>query len=168
MQEKCVVTIEQHTTCVNVEIMKAVIQRVSEASVSVSGNKIGEIDGGLLVLLGVGNEDSEKDIELLVEKIKNLRIFEDTEGKMNLSLLDTKGEVLIVSQFTLFADLKKGRRPSFIDAAPPEKANMLYEKFVEKFQKTGLKIQTGEFQAMMDVSLVNAGPVTIILDSKEL
>lgn len=147
--------------------MKALIQRVKHAKVEVSGKVTGEISKGLLILLGITNSDAEADVNFLVDKIANLRIFEDQEEKMNLSLLEIKGEVLIVSQFTLYADLKKGRRPSFIDAARPELAEGLYKKFIQQFGLTGLKCAQGEFGAMMDVELINWGPVTIMLDSKE-
>jgi D-aminoacyl-tRNA deacylase len=148
--------------------MRAVIQKVKRASVTVDGEIIGKIDVGILVLLGVSNEDSEKDATYLVEKTLNLRIFEDENGKMNLSLLDIKGELLVVSQFTLYGDSRKGRRPSFIDAAQPEKANKLYEFFVAQARKQVKKVETGRFQAMMDVELINDGPVTILLDSTKL
>lgn len=143
--------------------MRALLQRVKSASVTVDLKTIGAIKKGLLIFLGVTHADSETDINYLVEKISNLRIFEDGAGKMNLSLLDVKGEVLIISQFTLYADCKKGRRPSFVDAAEPVKACDLYKKFIHKFKETGLKVEEGEFGAMMDVSLVNWGPVTIML-----
>ena len=147
--------------------MRAVIQRVKSASVRVEDEIVGEIGKGLLVLLGVSNDDSEKDASYLVEKTLNLRIFEDSDDKMNLSLLDIKGEILVVSQFTLYGDTRKGRRPSFIDAAPPEKANTLYEYFVSEVRRNLLRVETGKFQAKMDVALVNDGPVTILLDSKK-
>lgn len=148
--------------------MKVLIQRVKNAKVSIDGDVFSEIGSGLLVFLGVGNEDTEREAKMLAEKIQNLRIFEDEQGKMNLSLLDVKSEALIVSQFTLYADCRKGRRPSFIDAAPPEKANQLYEFFVSEFQKTGISVKTGKFQAMMDITLTNWGPVTIMLNTREL
>jgi D-aminoacyl-tRNA deacylase len=148
--------------------LRAVIQKVKRASVTVDGEIIGKINGGILVLLGVSNEDSEKDATYLLEKTLNLRIFEDENGKMNLSLLDIKGELLVVSQFTLYGDSRKGRRPSFIDAAQPEKANQLYEFFVAQARKQVEKVETGRFQAMMDVELINDGPVTILLDSTKL
>lgn len=146
--------------------MRALIQRVSQAKVEVSGRITGQIGKGLLILLGVAPDDVEKDMEFLVDKISNLRIFGDEQDKMNLSLLDVKGEVLIVSQFTLYADCKKGRRPSFIDAAAPVLGEEMYKKFIQRFRQTGLKVQEGEFGAMMDVSLVNDGPVTIMLESE--
>ena len=148
--------------------MRAVLQRVSRAKVSVEGENIGEIDKGILVLLGVSREDTEKDTIYVLEKTLNLRIFEDADGKMNLSLLDKEGELLVVSQFTLYADVRKGRRPSFIEAAMPEKANELYELFVREARKQIKKVETGRFQAMMDVELINDGPVTIIVDSTKL
>ena len=147
--------------------MRIVLQRVSRAKVSVDGKIVGEIGKGILVLLGVSTEDSEKDAQYLVDKIINLRIFEDADDKMNLSLLDVKGELLVVSQFTLYGDVRKGRRPSFINAAPPETANKLYEFFVTESRKQIEKVETGQFQAMMDVELVNDGPVTILIDSNK-
>lgn len=147
--------------------MRAVIQRVTNASVSVENKEISKIGNGLLVLLGVGQEDNEKDADFLVEKIINLRIFEDDNQKMNLSLKDVKGELLVVSQFTLLGDCKKGRRPSFAKAARPEAANTLYEYFIAKAREQDIPTQTGLFQAMMDVSLVNSGPVTLLLDTKD-
>jgi len=148
--------------------MRSVIQRVSRAKVTVDGEITGEIGKGILVLLGVANEDSEKEASYLLDKIVNLRIFEDADGKMNLSLLDIDGDLLVVSQFTLYGDVRKGRRPSFIKAAPPEKANVLYEFFVAEARKHIAKVETGRFQAMMDVELINDGPVTILLDSDKL
>lgn len=148
--------------------MRAVIQKVKNSSVKVDGEIVGRIGKGLLVLLGVSNDDSEKDANYLVEKTLNLRIFEDSDDKMNLSLLDIQGEILVVSQFTLYGDARRGRRPSFIEAAPPEKANQLYEYFVSEIRKKLLQVETGKFQAMMEVSLVNDGPVTILLDSKKI
>jgi D-tyrosyl-tRNA(Tyr) deacylase len=147
--------------------MRAVVQRVSGAKVTVDAEVTGEIGKGLLVLLGVSVRDTEKDVSYLVEKILNLRIFEDVEEKMNLSLLDIKGELLVVSQFTLYGDVTRGRRPSFIDAAPPERANHLYQVFITEAGKHVDNVQTGRFQAMMDVELVNDGPVTILLDSEK-
>jgi D-tyrosyl-tRNA(Tyr) deacylase len=147
--------------------MRAVVQRVSRAKVTVEGEVTGEIGKGLLILIGVAGTDSEGDADYLVEKIVNLRIFEDADDKMNLSLLDIKGELLVVSQFTLYGDTRRGRRPSFIDAAPREKANQLYEYFVQKARIQVQRVETGRFQAMMDVELVNDGPVTIMLDSEK-
>ena len=147
--------------------MRAVVQRVSRAKVSVGDEVTGEIGSGLLVLLGISVRDTEKDAFYLVDKVLNLRVFEDGEEKMNLSLLDIKGELLVVSQFTLYGDVTRGRRPSFIDAAPPERANHLYEVFVAESGKQIKNVQTGRFQAMMDVELVNDGPVTILLDSEK-
>lgn len=132
----------------------------------VDGETIGEIDKGILVLLGVGKDDDEQHAKYLVEKIIGLRIFEDTQGKMNLSLLESNGSLLVVSQFTLYGDARKGKRPSYSDAALPEKANTLYEFFVSEARKQIAKVETGSFRAMMDVELINDGPVTILLDSK--
>jgi|SRR5579871_3788042 len=147
--------------------MRAVVQRVSRASVIVGGEITGAIDLGLLVLLGVGKEDNGADAAYLAEKIAGLRIFEDDAGKMNLSVIDVGGAVLAVSQFTLFGDVRRGKRPSFDAAAPPERARELYEHFVERVRALGLRCETGRFQAMMDVELVNSGPVTILLDSRK-
>lgn len=144
-------------------IMKALIQRVKYASVAIDGSVISEISKGLLILLGIAANDTDTDIEYLVDKIANLRIFEDENLKMNMSLLDVKGEALIVSQFTLYADCRKGRRPSFTDAAGPAHAEAMYKKFIQKFRETGVKVAEGKFAAMMDVTLVNWGPVTILL-----
>ncbi len=146
--------------------MRAVIQRVTESSVTVDGCAIGSIGRGLLVLLGVGESDSTEEADYLAEKIVNLRIFEDKDGKMNLSLLEVGGEMLVVSQFTLLGNCLKGRRPSFVQAAAPEIANELYKYFVEISKQKGLRVQTGKFGAMMAVSLVNDGPVTLIVESK--
>jgi D-tyrosyl-tRNA(Tyr) deacylase len=146
--------------------MRAVVQRVKESSVTVDGRVISRIGPGILVLLGVSETDERADVEFLSEKIVHLRIFEDDNGKMNRSLIDTQGEMLVVSQFTLLGDCRKGRRPSYIHAAAPEKAEPLYEVFVEKVREKGIPVQTGQFRAMMDVSLINNGPVTLILDSK--
>ncbi len=146
--------------------MKAVIQRVKESRVTVKGQTVGEIKKGILVLLGIAKDDTESDVNYLLEKIPYLRIFEDMDGKMNLSLLDTGGEILVVSQFTLLGDCKKGRRPSYAYAAKPDHARFLYTLFVERLKEKGLTPQTGEFQAMMDVSLVNDGPVTLIVESR--
>jgi D-tyrosyl-tRNA(Tyr) deacylase len=145
--------------------MRAVIQRVSHASVTVEGRVAGEIGGGLMVLLGVGREDTSAVAASLAEKIANLRIFEDDQGKMNRSLLDVKGSALVVSQFTLYGDARGQRRPSFIAAAAPEQARALYEEFARKLQALGVNTATGIFQTMMSVELVNEGPVTILLDS---
>ena len=145
--------------------MRAVIQRVSRAKVTVEGEITGEIGRGILVLLGVSRTDTEKEALYLLEKTLNLRIFEDADGKMNLSLLDIEGDLLVVSQFTLYGDARKGRRPSFIDAAAPDAANRLYEFFVEAARRRIKHVGTGRFQAMMHVELVNDGPVTIMLDS---
>ncbi len=145
--------------------MRAVVQRVKEAKVEVEGRTVGEIGPGLLVLLGVGEDDSEKDCEYLANKVAHLRIFSDDQGLMNLSLSEIEGGVLVVSQFTLWGDCRRGRRPSFTRAARPEKARALYQHFVEILRGKGLRIATGEFQEMMDVHLVNDGPVTLILDS---
>lgn len=145
--------------------MKAVIQRVSSASVEVEGETVGAIKRGILVLLGVEKGDGEKDADWMAEKIVNLRIFEDEAGKMNLSLRDTGGEILAVSQFTLAGNCEKGRRPSFDSAAPPAEANELYLYFVQKSRELGVPVETGVFQADMQVSLVNNGPVTFILES---
>jgi len=147
--------------------MRAVIQRVSTANVRVNDEMISLINKGLLVLLGVANEDTEEDINYLSNKIVNLRIFEDENDKMNLSLLDVKGELLVVSQFTLLGDTRKGKRPNFMNAAPANKANELYLKFVENVSSYGINVKTGVFGQHMDVSLINDGPVTIIIDSKK-
>jgi len=147
--------------------MRAIVQRVSRCRVTVEGNIAGEIGAGLLVLLGVSKTDNEAAADYLVEKITGLRIFEDGEGKMNLSVQDSGGAVLVVSQFTLYGDTRRGRRPSFDAAARPEEAKRLYEYFVGKVRAAGLRCQTGQFQAMMDVELVNSGPVTILLDSEK-
>ena len=147
--------------------MRAVVQRVSRARVSVGGETTGEIGAGLMILLGVGREDTAAVAAALAEKGANLRIFEDENGKMNLSLLDVKGSALVVSQFTLYGDARGGRRPSFIAAAPPEMAKTLYEEFCAALRKLGVSVATGIFQAMMSVELVNEGPVTILLDSEK-
>ncbi len=148
--------------------MRTVIQRVSRASVEISGHVVGEIGTGLLVLLAVARDDERPDADYLAEKIANLRVFDDDEGKMNRSLLETGGAMLVVSQFTLYGDVRRGRRPSYSDAAEPEKANQLYEYFVERVRSFGVKVETGVFQAMMKVSLMNDGPVTILLDSRKV
>ena len=148
--------------------MRIVAQRVSHASVSVDGTPVGAIGPGLAILLGVERNDDNADAEYLAAKCAGLRVFEDRQGKMNLSLIDVGGEALVVSQFTLLGDVRKGKRPSFGHAAPPEQAARLYRHFVACLRRTGLKVATGEFQAMMRVSLVNEGPVTILLDSKRV
>lgn len=148
--------------------MRAVVQRVSRAKVTVNGWTSGEIGLGLLVLLGVGCDDTERDVDYLAEKITGLRIFEDGDGKMNRSVLDVGGSVLAVSQFTLYGDVRRGKRPSFDAAAPPEHARRLYELFVQRIQAAGLRCETGRFQQMMEVELVNQGPVTILLDSSKV
>ncbi len=147
--------------------MRAVIQRVTRAEVRVEDEITGAIQTGLVVLLGVEANDSETDAEKLCDKITKLRIFEDEKGKMNLSLTDIKGELLVISQFTLMADCSRGRRPSFVKAAPPEMAEALYNYFIETSKSLGIPTATGQFRAMMDVSLTNSGPVTLILDSTD-
>jgi D-tyrosyl-tRNA(Tyr) deacylase len=147
--------------------MRAVVQRVSRAKVTMEGRVTGEIGPGLMILLGVGKEDTSQVAAGMAEKLANLRIFEDAQGKMNLSLLDVKGSALVVSQFTLYGDARGQRRPSFISAAPPELAKKLYEEFCEATRKLGLTVATGIFQAMMSVELVNEGPVTILVDSEK-
>src|ERR1019366_8947379 len=146
--------------------MRALLQRVSQARVTVDGSVVGEIGAGLLILLGVAKPDTLANAEFLVDKILNLRIFPDPAGKMNLSLLDTRGELLVVSQFTLYGDCRKGRRPSFDAAAPAEQARTLYESFLALARRSGLRVETGVFQAHMDVSLVNDGPVTLMLETE--
>lgn len=148
--------------------MRAVVQRVLQASVTIENEIVGKIDEGLLVLLGIGVEDTEQDAVYLLEKIVNLRIFDDAAGKMNLSLLETNYALLVVSQFTLFGDVRRGRRPSYSDAAAPEEAKILYDFFVSEASKTVPNVQTGIFQAIMQVESVNNGPVTILLDSRKL
>jgi D-tyrosyl-tRNA(Tyr) deacylase len=145
--------------------MRAVVQRVKKARVDVAGQTVGEIEQGLLVFLGVGEEDSEKEAEYLADKIANLRIFSDADDLMNMSLLDTRGSALVVSQFTLWGDCRKGRRPSFAKAARPERAKELYDNFIKLLQTKGIKVASGRFQEMMDVHLLNDGPVTLLLDS---
>jgi D-aminoacyl-tRNA deacylase len=147
--------------------LRVVIQRVRSASVSIAGEKISSIDEGLLILLGVRQGDHADDARYLAEKTANLRIFEDEPGKMNLSVMDTGGKALVVSQFTLYADTRKGRRPGFSDAAAPEIANELYELFCNALSDKGIAVVTGRFAAMMDVALINCGPVTIIIESEQ-
>ena len=147
--------------------MRAVVQRVTRARVTVGDNVAGEIGRGLLVLLGVGREDNEADADYLADKIAGLRVFEDDSGKMNRAVGEVEGSVLVVSQFTLYGDVRRGKRPSFDAAAPPEKARSLYEYFVGRIRAAGLRCETGEFQEMMQVELVNDGPVTILLDSSK-
>ena len=148
--------------------MRAVVQRVKEAKVEIAGKTVGQIGQGLLTLVGVAEDDTEKDSYFMSDKVANLRIFADTNGQMNRSVLDIKGEVLVVSQFTLLGDCRKGRRPSFAKAARPGLARTLYEVFVQALEEKGLHVETGRFQEMMDVYLVNDGPVTILLDSHKL
>jgi len=148
--------------------MRAVLQRVTRASVQVDGETVGEIGGGLVVLLGVARDDKREDASYLVEKIAALRIFEDTEGRMNLSVRETGGALLVVSQFTLYGDVRRGRRPSWSEAASPEVAEPLYEFFVAETRRLVSKVETGSFRRMMAVELVNDGPVTILLDSRKL
>ncbi len=148
--------------------MRAVIQRVTQGRVSIAGEVVGSINAGLVILLGVGAGDEESDVDIIANKIANLRIFADIEGKFNLSALEVNAEMLVISQFTLFADARKGRRPSFTDAARPEIAIPLYEKFVQKLNAMGFKVETGEFQADMLVEIHNSGPVTIWLDTAEM
>ncbi|MDQ6694732.1 MAG: D-aminoacyl-tRNA deacylase [Chloroflexota bacterium] len=147
--------------------MKAVVQRVKHASVVVDGEEIGRIGVGLLVLLGVGRTDVEDDVRYVARKIAEMRIFSDAEGKTNLSLADVSGDILLVSQFTLYADTRKGRRPSFLDAAPPDLGRALVERCAQVWRDSGIKVETGRFGAHMEVSLLNDGPVTILLDSAE-
>lgn len=147
--------------------MRIVLQRAKNASVSVEGNVIGKISHGVVLLVGVTHEDTEEDAAYLANKVAHLRIFEDDEGKMNHSLLERSGEVLSVSQFTLYGDTRKGRRPSFIQAAKPEQAKQLYERFNDLLREQGLTVETGQFGAMMEVSFTNDGPVTLILDSND-
>jgi D-aminoacyl-tRNA deacylase len=148
--------------------MRAVVQRVSSSKVKVDESTIGEINKGLLILLGVTHEDTSEDVDYLLEKIVNLRIFEDDNEKMNLSLKDVDGELLVVSQFTLYGDCKKGRRPNFTSAAKPGLANKLYEEFVAKAKNQNIKVETGQFGAHMMVELVNDGPVTMLIDSEKI
>uniref|UniRef100_A0A7V4KBX1 D-aminoacyl-tRNA deacylase n=1 Tax=Fervidobacterium pennivorans TaxID=93466 RepID=A0A7V4KBX1_FERPE len=148
--------------------MRAVVQRVTKASVTVDNEVIGKISNGIVILLGVGKDDTEEDAKYLAEKIVNLRIFDDENGKMNLSLLDVKGQALIISQFTLYGDCRKGRRPSYSDSAPPDLAKALYEKFIELVKNYGVHAETGIFAAHMLVEIHNDGPVTLLLDSKKV
>lgn len=145
--------------------MRVVVQRTREASVTVAGEVVGQIEHGLLLLVGITHEDSEKDVEFVADKVAHLRIFEDEAGKMNHSVLDTGGQILSVSQFTLYGDCRKGRRPNFMSAARPEQAEPLYELFNSKLREKGLQVETGRFGAMMDVRLLNDGPVTLIVES---
>lgn len=145
--------------------MRVVVQRTREASVTVAGDIVGKIDHGLLLLVGITHEDSEKDVDFVADKVANLRIFEDDDGKMNHSVLETGGQILSVSQFTLYGDCRKGRRPNFMSAARPEQAEPLYELFNSKLSEKGLVVETGRFGAMMDVRLLNDGPVTLIVES---
>ena len=147
--------------------MRAVVQRVRNAAVVVDGSSVGSIGSGLIVYLGVGRNDTDRDLRLICDKIAHLRIFPDENGKMNLSVTDVHGEILLVSQFTLFGDAREGRRPSYTEAAPPEMARILYEKAVETLRLTGLSVATGEFQAAMEVTYTNIGPVTILIDSEK-
>jgi D-aminoacyl-tRNA deacylase len=148
--------------------VRAVVQRIRNGSVAIDGKTVGAIARGLLVYLGIGREDDERDLDYLVEKISHLRVFPDESGKMNRSLLETGGSVLVISQFTLYADARGARRPSYSDAAPSEIARPLYEQCLERFRALGVEAAAGEFGAMMDVAAVNEGPVTILLDSKKL
>ena len=148
--------------------MRCVVQRVTEAGVTVAGETIGRIGQGFMVLIGVSVQDGEKDVKYMADKVPNLRIFEDDEGKMNRSLKDVGGSILAVSQFTLYGDARGGRRPSFTEAARPEAANELYEKLVEAWRAQGVHVETGRFRADMQVSLVNDGPVTLLLDSTKI
>jgi D-aminoacyl-tRNA deacylase len=148
--------------------MRAVVQRVKEARVEVKGEIVGRIREGILLFLGIRKDDTQDDIKYLVEKVLGLRIFEDDAGKMNLSIADVGREILVVSQFTLYGDCRRGRRPSFDEAASPDMAERLYGLFVEEVNKRGLKVQTGRFRALMDIHLINSGPVTILLDSRKM
>jgi D-tyrosyl-tRNA(Tyr) deacylase len=148
--------------------MRAVLQRVTRASVKVEGETVGEIACGLVVLLGVARDDTREDATYLVDKVVSLRVFDDAEGRMNLSIADAGGALLVVSQFTLYGDVRRGRRPSWVEAAPPEVAEPLYEFFVAEARSRGARVATGSFRRMMEVELVNDGPVTILLDSRKL
>ncbi len=147
--------------------MKALLQRVTSASVSIAGEVVGRINRGLVVFIGVANKDTENDVQYLAQKTVGLRIFADKEGKLNLSVLDVSGELLVVSQFTLLAETRKGRRPSFISAAPPDLAEELFKQFITAVCDSGLKVESGRFKQYMQVEIVNDGPVTILLDSKD-
>jgi len=147
--------------------MRAVVQRVKDCTVTVNGRSTGHIDDGLLVYLGIGREDSRREVQPMCDKIANLRIFTDSQDKMNLSVRDTGGSILVVSQFTLYGDAREGRRPSYSSAAEPQKARALYEELLEALRKTGIGVASGEFQAVMEVTYTNMGPVTILLDSEK-
>jgi D-tyrosyl-tRNA(Tyr) deacylase len=147
--------------------MKVVVQRSKQAKVTVEGKVTGEIEFGFVVLVGITHEDTLEDVQFIAEKVANLRVFEDDEGKMNRSLLDVRGQILSISQFTLYGDCRKGRRPNFMQAAKPEHAEPLYEQFNETLKEKGIQVETGVFGAMMDVQLNNHGPVTLIIESKE-
>ncbi len=148
--------------------MRAVVQRIKEAAVYVDGQEVSRVGNGLLVFLGVGLEDLDADVQMMADKVANLRIFPDADDKMNHSVLDIRGQVLVVSQFTLWGDCRKGRRPSFTGAAPPNSARTLYKSFVERLRGLGLSVLTGKFQEIMEVHLVNDGPVTLLLDTRKL
>ncbi len=148
--------------------MRAVLQRATRASVRVGGETVGEIGAGLVVLVGVARDDAEEDAIYLAEKVLNLRVFDDAEGRINLSVVERGGALLVVSQFTLYGDVRRGRRPSWFEAAPPELAERLYEFFVAEARRRGARVETGSFRRMMEVELVNDGPVTILLDSRKL
>ncbi len=160
-------SLPETTPCPRIQLVKALVQRVSRAQVTVDDVVIGKISSGLVALIGIAAGDEKPDTDYLVNKIINLRIFADADSKFNLSLLDVKGELLLISQFTLMADTRKGRRPSFTDAAPPDIAEAMFNDFVEEAWKTGVKVETGKFQAHMMVELINDGPVTIMLDSSD-
>ena len=147
--------------------MRAVVQRVRDAAVTVDGRSVGSISSGLLVYLGIGRGDTDKDLRLITDKIVNLRIFPDENGKMNLSVANVRGEIMVVSQFTLFGDAREGRRPSYTEAAAPEMARAMYDKAVEALRFMGFRVATGEFQASMEVAYTNLGPITILLDSEK-
>jgi D-tyrosyl-tRNA(Tyr) deacylase len=148
--------------------VKAVIQRVKSSEVIIDGERISQIGRGILVLIGISVDDREEDVDILTSKIPGLRIFDDLHGKMNLSLSDIEGEMMVVSQFTLIADCRKGRRPSFTKAAPPERAIQLYESFIKKCREKGIRVSTGRFGAKMDVNLINDGPVTFVIDTHDI